>query len=412
MVISYPAILKKKDTLFIFLLAITAPLFNLKIVASVTVFDLITFFALLVFFTYSLRKWTILSLSLFFLIYLFSEWHGLISVVNDGSKLADSINILFRYSILLFVMPYLSYRLFYKVSDSERNIALFYDLLMLSFFGVLLLNMYAIYFGIEEYFFLQRFCSIYGNANTAALVFNIMSVLYLLNTSHNKTFMRVISYTAIPLIIISLVLTGSFSGYLVQSLILLYFFIRAANLKIFLFISVASTILFLSLDYIYVDEYSPIMRGLGRFIDLVEILSTSGFKITELGSAGERLLSIQMSIFEIFNNPLYLITGIGFGNVETLVQKETGFRTSIHLNYLQLILSIGIIGTLMYVFVFLRALFFIPKLNISKRLRFQSISLVLFFLLLGMFIPHTYMSFYYAPILPLLGSYLAIEEYA
>lgn len=409
MVISYPSILKKKDTLFIFLLAITAPLFNLKIVASVTVFDLITFLALLVFFTYSFRRWTILSLFLFFLIYLFSEWHGLISVVNDGSKLADSINILFRYSILLFVMPYLSYRLFYKVSNSERNITLFYDLLMLSFFGVLLLNMYAIYFGIEEYFFLQRFCSIYGNANTAALVFNIMSVLYLLNTAHVKTFMRVISYTAIPLIIISLVLTGSFSGYLVQSLILLYFFIRAANLKIIFFILFASTTLFISLDYIYIDEYSPIMRGLGRFIDLIAILSTSDFKITELGSAGERLLSIQMSIIEIFNNPLYLVTGIGFGNVETLVQKETGFRTSIHLNYLQLILSIGIIGTFMYVFVFFRALIYIPKLNLSKQLRFQSISLVLFFLLLGMFIPHTYMSFYYAPIFPLLGSYLAIE---
>ena len=160
------------------------------------------------------------------------------------------------------------------------------------------------------------------------------------------------------------------------------------------------------------DEYSPIMRGLGHFIDLIEILSTSDFKITELGSAGERLLSIQMSIIEIFNNPLYLITGIGFGNVETLVQKETGFRTSIHLNYLQLILSIGMLGTFMYVFVFFRALFFIPKLNISKQLKFQSISLVLFFLLLGMFIPHTYMSFYYAPIFPLLGSYLAKGEYA
>ena len=412
MVISYPSILKKKDTLFIFLLAITAPLFNLKIIASVTVFDLITVLALLVFFTYSFRRWTILSVILFFLIYLFSEWHGLISVVNDGSKLSDSINILFRYSILLFVMPYLSYRLFYGVSDSEKNITLFYDLLMLSFFGILLLNMYAIYFGIEHYFFLQRFCSIYGNANTAALVFNIMSVLYLLNTTHAKNFMRVISYSAIPLIIISLVLTGSFSGYLVQSLIFLYFFIRAANLKIILFILFASTILFLSIDYIYVDEYSPIMRGLGRFVDLIEVLSTSDFKITELGSAGERLLSIQMSIVEIFNNPLYLVTGIGFGNVEALVQKETGFRTSIHLNYLQLVLSIGVIGTLIYLFVFLRTLINIPKLNVSAQLKFQSISLVLFFLLLGMFIPHTYMSFYYAPIFPLLGSYLAKEQHA
>ena len=282
---------------------------------------------------------------------------------------------------------------------------------MCSFFGVLIFNIYAIYFGLEEYFFLQRFCSIYGNANTAALVLNIMSVLYLLNTTHHNIYMRLLSYSSIPLVIPALVLTGSFSGYLIQSLILLYFFVRAANFKVILFVLIASTALFLSLDLIYVDEYSPIMRGLGRFVGLVEILSSGDFKFSELGSSGERLLSIEMSIREIFSNPLYLFSGIGFGNVETLVKYKTGFRTSIHFTYLQLILSVGLIGTLMYMYVFLRVLRKIPRCLDSDKLIFQSNTLLLVFLMLGIFIPHTYMSFYFAPIFPLLGLYAVKTNY-
>ena len=412
MVISYPSILKKKSTFFIFLLALTAPLFNLRLVASITVFDIICFFGLLVFFTNNIRRQTLFFISFFLLIYLISEWHGLAAVAPDGAKFSDSINILLRYSILLFFMPYLSYRLFYKEYHSEVNINLFYDTLMCSFFGVLLLNIYAIYFGIEEYFFLQRFTSIYGNANTAALVFNIMSVLYLLNTEHTKTYIKFISYCSIPLLIISLVLTGSFSGYLVQSLILLYFFFRALNFKMLIFILFTSMALFLSMGYIYVDELSPIMRGFGRFQSLIEIFSRGDFQISELGSAGERIEGIYTSINSIISNPFYLVSGIGFGNVELLVFQETGFRSSVHVNYLQLILSIGIIGTMIYVFVFFRVLINIPKLYISRKLKFHSITLILFFLLLGMFIPHTYMSFYFAPIFPLLGAYAVKKEYA
>jgi hypothetical protein len=406
------SLLKDKTTLFIILFSLSAPLFNLRIVASVTFFDVFTLFAILVFFSKRVSLKTILLLFIFILTFLISELNGLITMVNIEDKSWDSLNILFRYLILLFIMPYLSYRFFYSDYKSEANIDLFYNVLMCSFFGVLVFNIYAIHFELKDYFFLQRFSSIYGNANTAALVFNIMSVLYLLNTTHSSNFIRAISYASIFLTIPALIVTGSFSGYLIQAIIFSYFLIKTANIKVTMFLIFIVIIAIFNLNLNYADEDSQIMRGLLRFSSLVDIFSSSdSFQISKVGSFNERMLSIQMALMELGSGPGYIFSGIGFGNVETLVERLTGFRTSIHVTYLQLIISIGFIGTIVYVHVFLRVLSKIPRYLVNNKLIFQSTTLLLVFFFFGAFVPHTYMSFYFAPVFPLLGLYGVKGDY-
>lgn len=411
MVKMYPSVLKNKTTLFIVLLALSAPLFNLKVVGSVTIFDIFTLLAILVFFSSLMNFKTTLLLCFFILTFLGSEWNSLITMTHNGEKILDSLNILFRYLILLFVMPYLSYRLFYSDSKVEIKIRLFYDVLMCSFFGVLIFNIYAIYFQLEDYFFLQRFCSIYGNANTAALVLNIMSVLYLFNTTHPSVFLRILSYASIPLTITALIVTGSFSGYLIQAMILSVFLIKTVNVKVITFVVLVGIALF-SIDLSNVDDDSQVMRGLGRFTGLVTIISSSDdIEISQISSIDHRMGSIKMALTELMLNPSYIFSGVGFGNVETLVENRTGQRTSIHLTYLQLMLSIGVFGTIMYLYVFLRVFRKIRLHLMGNNLIIQSAVLLLVFLFMGMFIPHTYMSFYFAPILPLLGLYGVKRSY-
>ena len=200
-------------------------------------------------------------------------------------------------------------------------------------------------------------------------------------------------------------MTGSFSGYLIQVLILAVFCIKAVNTKTLFIVILAGVVLF-SIDLSSFDEESEVSRGLTRFSGLVSMISSSDdIEINEVGSAGERIMSIEMSLLELISSPSYLFSGIGFGNVETLVKKRTGSRTSVHLVYLQLMLSIGFLGTIMYMCVFFRVILKIPRYFVDSHLVLQSIVLLLVFLFIGMFIPHTYLSFYFAPIFPVLGLY-------
>ena len=395
--------LKSKTNAIIALMALTAPLFNLKVVGSVTLFDVVSLFSVLVYFSRSVESKTILLIFSFTLLALVSELYGLTTLALDGKGFLDSVNVLFRYLILLFIMPYLSYKLFYFESNHRPKIDLFYTMLMFSFFGVLIFNIYAIYFQLEDYFFLQRFCSIYGNANTAALVLNIMSVVYLFNTQHTNVIIRLTAYAAIPLTVISLIVTGSFSGYLIQFSILTIFLYKSANFKALTFIVVAGITLF-SFEVDNIDS-SGMVRGLDRFMGLSEFFTSDDTDFSEVGSAGERLISIKMALTELILNPRFIFLGVGFGNVEVLVNNRTGHTTSIHLAYLQLLISIGVIGMTMYLYIFLRIFTKIPRYLVGNDLVIQSNVLLLVFLLLGMFIPHTYMGFYFAPIFPLLGLY-------
>ena len=126
----YSPALKNKTTLFVVLLAVTAPLFNLRIMASVTIFDVLVLCAMFIFGSRSMSLKTIFMLVFFIVLFLVSESSGLNSVVHNGAKFWDSVNIFFRYLILLFVIPYLSFRLFYSEPDPTINIRYFYNVLI------------------------------------------------------------------------------------------------------------------------------------------------------------------------------------------------------------------------------------------------------------------------------------------
>lgn len=401
--------LNKCDWL-ICLLALSAPLFSLRVYASITFFDIFTMIAVLIFFSLSLRPKT-LFLFLFFAIFaIVSDLNGLHYIEGVGDNLADSINIFSRYIILLFVMPYLSYMLFYKDNESKYRIDLFYQFLIISFFCVLLFNIFVIYYQVEDYFLFQRFCSIYGNPNTAALVFNIMTVIYLFNLGNKNRWVSFLSYLSLPLILVSLLFTGSFSGFIIEFIILSGFLIKTVNFKVSAMVF-ALLFVIIGVDLSFIDGDSPLLRGLIRFSELVQIVSESDdIDITEIGAAGERLASIEMSVTEIIMSPSYIFSGVGFGNVMDLVYNRTGHKASIHFVYLQLITSIGIIATLIYLYIFLRVITKIPRYFIGTNFTHQGIVIIGVFLILGIFIPHTYMSFYFAPVFPFLGLYAVKNE--
>lgn len=396
----------------VILLGITAPLFTFRVYASITIFDLVLLLTILIYFSLKISTKTFFLFLTFSLICILSELNGLNSFFGDGANIGNSFNVLGRYLILIFVIPYLSYKIFYDDKNGIYRINLFYEALLVSFFGVLLFNMYIIYYQIEEYFLFQRFSSIYGNPNTAALVMNIFSVLYLFRVGDSKIWMRVLSYLSIALIMLSIMVTGSFSGMLIQIIILSWFLIKYFNPKISILFSIL-LIGLLSIDFSEINQDSNIARGLMRFTELKNIfIEIEDSEILEAGSAGERIRSINASIYEIVNNPNYIFFGIGFGNIDELIHIQTGYKASVHLVYLQLILSIGIIATLMYLYIFLRVVTKIPRYFIGTNFTHQGVVIIGVFLILGIFIPHTYMSFYFAPVFPFLGLYAVKNELA
>ena len=341
-----------------------------------------------------------------------SELNGFYYIGINGDNFADSINIFCRYVILLFVMPYLSYKLFYQDNESKSKIDLFYQSLIASFFCILLFNVYAIYYQVEDYFLFQRFCSIYKNPNTAALVFNIMTVICLYNTGNKTRWVSLISYVSLPLILSSLLFTGSFSGFIIEFIILSGFLIKTINFRVSV---IVFGLLFgvISADLSFIDRDSQLLRGLDRFNQLVEIIKElDDVEIIEIGAAGERLTTIRMSINEIILSPSYIFSGVGFGNVNDLAYNLTGQKGSIHLVYLQMIISIGIIATAIYLYIFFRILNKVPRYFVGTNFANQGAVIIGVFLILGMFIPHTYMSFYFAPVFPFLGLYGVKNELA
>ena len=400
-----------KDKWLIRLLALSAPLFSLRLYESISLFDIFTLVAVLIF-PFSFRLKTVLLFLIFAVFVIVSDLNGFFFIGGNLDNLAESINIFCRYIILLFVMPYLSYKLFYQDNESQSRIDLFYQLLIASFFCVLIFNVYAIYYQVEDYFLFQRFCSIYGNPNTAALVFNIMTVICLFNIGNKTRWVSLVSYASLPLILSSLVFTGSFSGFLIESIILSGFIIKTINFRVSV---IVFGLLFgvISVDLSFIDRDSQLLRGYDRFNQLVEIITDfDDVEIIEIGSAGERLTSIRMSVNEIILSPSYIFSGIGFGHVNDLVYSRTGYTGSIHFVYLQMIISIGIIATAIYLYIFLRILNKIPRYFAGTNFAHQGAVIIGVFLILGIFIPHTYMSFYFAPVFPFLGLYGVKNELA
>ena len=399
------AIASSSKLLFIAILGLTAPLFHVRFIGSISLFDLVLLLGFLGFMPRKFHRESVFLFCLFSILALTSEYRGVYEGYGHPATLADSINIILRYLIFLFFIPHLSAELFYGGDFDVKNFKIFNRSLAFGYLLVLLQSAYAIFFVIEDYFLFGRFSSVYGNPNTAALVFNMMSILLIFQIQRDVALHRFIAIVSLFLSLYALVYTGSFSGLLIQSCIFIYFAVRRFGV-LFPTILLLFSIALGSSEAFFWGAATSESRGLSRFIQFVNIVSSIGeVGVLEVGSAGERLTSIYMSLNALLESPILFLVGIGFGAVESFVYSQTGHPTSVHLVYLQMTLSIGLIGSLIYVYLFLRLVGRAGAVDRRFGLSHQFVVSIVTFLSLGLFIPHTYMGFYYAPLIPVLGCY-------
>lgn len=392
-----------KKIISIATLGFTAPLFNLRIIGSISIFDVTLLLVSLLFLIKRSDKETACIFLAFCLIAVGSEINGVLLGFSGLTSAVDSLNIFLRYIILLIIIPHLSYVLFYKDRHIFEKINLFYRALSLGYLIVLFVNVVAIQTSDQSYFLFGRFSSIYGNPNTAALVINMMTVPLLYQVMREIAWVRILAIICLLLSLYSLIFTGSFSGMLIQSLIFMAFILGRLRHTL-LTLPLSLGLGFIAVSWLLAGDIDENSRGVLRFFQFLDLLiNEDDFDLGTIGSASERLSSIITAVRVVFENPSFLLVGIGFGGVENLVYEETGHPTSIHFSYLQMTISVGVIGAFTYMYFFLRVLSRSLQFDILLGLSFQFTTTLIVFLALGLFIPHTYMGFYFAPLIPIMG---------
>jgi O-antigen ligase len=243
-----------------------------------------------------------------------------------------------------------------------------YNLEQTILYGILLGGLYNILIGFNiihpsyEIFEFGRFTGTLGNSNKLAktMLLVIFSSLVLLSLSTTKGWFKIYHYISIILSFYIIILTVSKKAMILAPLMILLSFsfknLKIKNILIFaLLLYVGVKLLFIYGDIAQLESLSALVEK--RFVGMMNMIdgSSSGD-----ASSKERAYLIYegLNIFE--NNPVF---GIGLNNARYFLGKYT------HNNYLELLIGVGILGTMLFYTVYLftiRNIYMMPQVAVKK----------------------------------------------
>ncbi len=286
---------------------------------------------------------------------------------------AVAFNLAFKYYTRLIILT-LNFIIIYTIFER-------YNLEQTILYGILLGALYNILIGLNiihpsyETFEFGRFTGTLGNSNKIAktMLFAIFASLVLLSFSFTKGWFRVYNYINIILSFYIIILTISKKAIILAPLMIILSFsfknLKVKNLLIFLLLIVIGVKLLFTYGNIeQLNSLSTLLEK--RFDGMINMINGH----TGDASSRERAFLIEEG-FNIFSHdPIF---GIGLNNARYFLVKYT------HNNYLELLIGVGIVGTVLFYSIYLltiRVVYNMPSIKIKR----YFIVMILIILLLDM----------------------------
>jgi O-antigen ligase len=246
-------------------------------------------------------------------------------------------------------------------------------------YGILLGALYNILIGLNiihpnyEVFEFGRFTGSLGNSNKIAktMLLSIFASLVLLSLNSTKGWFRVYNYINIILSFYIIILTISKKAIILAPLMILLSFsiknLKLKNIVIFiLLIFVTIKILITYSDIHQLNNLSHLIEK--RFEGMIDMINGYGGD----ASSKERAFLLEEG-FNIFSNsPIF---GIGLNNARYFLIKYT------HNNYLELLIGVGIIGTILFYSIYIITIKKVYKMPPSMKRRYFFIMILVILLL-------------------------------
>lgn len=234
-------------------------------------------------------------------------------------------------------------------------------------YGIIVGGLYNILIGLNiihpnyEIFEFGRFTGTLGNSNKIAktMLLDIFSSLVLLSLPTTKDWFRLFNKINIILAIYIIVLTVSKKAIILAPFMLI-FSLSFKSLKIkeillfIILLSIGVKLLFLYGDMEQLNHLEELINR--RFLGLIDMAEGIGGD----DSTRERVYLVEEGLKIFYNNPIF---GIGLNNARHFLIKYT------HNNYLELLIGVGIIGTMMFYSIYIitiRYIYLMPQSQIKK----------------------------------------------
>ena len=292
----------------------------------------------------------------------------LISVVYSINEDLVITKVQTLFLILIFIFSLINY------IDTDRK---FFRVINYFIYSGFIASLYILFS--SDFTQLTRFGSELGNVNAIGLIIGISLLFGIGKIMYDKNYIRIL--ILVPMII-TILLTGSRKSLL---LILICFFIvyyfknndRLTNkIKIFL----TGIILFLS-SYYVVMEIPLFYQIIGhRMENLFSFFTENGTAEVSLNTRSQ-MISFGFEMFK--SNPLW---GYGIDNYRMLFGIEFYTQAYSHNNFIELLVGVGVIGTLLYYYsnlVVVRELYAIKKEREYNTLYYTLFAIIIGYLFLG-----------------------------
>lgn len=195
-----------------------------------------------------------------------------------------------------------------------------------------------------------RYFGTLGNPNTLSLIMvtsMLSSIIYLRKAQEINKIFYYYQYFNILISVYTIFLTvskkGIFAGLLLLSIFILLNMKKPKNfLKLTFFIGIGVAIL---LNFVNMDDFFTFYDRIIRRFTSMQVGLSSGNNVGT--STGERMYFIELGLKYFTEKPLF---GHGINNFHMIA------RTYSHNNYVELLFGVGLIGTLIFYFIYLQLL--------------------------------------------------------
>ncbi|MFY4788437.1 hypothetical protein ACOTWR_00745 [Aliarcobacter butzleri] len=300
-----------------------------------------------------------------------------INPINNENIVQSIVYIfrLFEMFLFLYVVKYFSE---YKIKLIHESI---YLSILITFITSIMYSLLVFFNIIDDVYAISgtgRLSSFFGNANGYAyfLVYVFITNLYFTKSFILRSFL-------VFVIVCNILLTASFSAII----LLLGILVLQINLK-YLYKYILSLIIIVSTLYIFFDFYSMYLPN--RILNII-----SNGTITSVGTYSTRSEHIMMALNLIQDNIEYFsFLGLGLGNSNIFIDNDS--LVAPHNSFINLVLMIGIIPTLILLSIFLIVLINLYKKSNDKKI---FLSYVIIFLGQFFFSPIAYLPHIYIPLI-------------
>ncbi|MBQ4153931.1 MAG: O-antigen ligase family protein [Clostridia bacterium] len=237
--------------------------------------------------------------------------------------------------VQLFILSVLLYNYLYKENKVD------YYIKVLCWSGVIFAVYTVLYFGVEAYFAGleegERMGGEITNVNTIGLATATAALICLWNVFYNNK-----KWYLIPTVICTIVALGSGSRKVLVLLFLgiaLLFVLKGDSKKKIVSILQGIGVLIVLILVLQMPIFDTITS---RMEGLFNMFTGEG---SVESSANDRMIMIKIGLEKFLQDPF---KGVGIGNSGYIVMDKMGRNTYLHNNYIELLASVGIFGTLLY----------------------------------------------------------------